>query len=285
MGAIREQMRQDLVLRGYSQHTIREYLRAAKRIVRHFGRGAEELGADEVRQYLVHRADAQASPSVLKMEVAGLRFLYGVTLGRPEVVAQVGWPKVPRRLPAVLAGSEVERLLEAVRLPVLRAVLLTAYAAGLRVGEACRLKPSDIDSQRMLIRVREGKGGDERHVMLSGRLLGELRSYWREVRPSGPYLFPDRCGQGHICPRTVQRAARQAAVRAGIGKRVTPHVLRHSFATHLLEAGGDIRAIQVLLGHRSIETTTRYVHVSRAHVGRLKSPLDLLGTKAGEVLG
>jgi site-specific recombinase XerD len=243
------------------------------------------MGLFEVRMYLVHRADAGASPSVLKMEVAALRFLYGVTLGRPEEVAEVCWPKVPQRLPVVLAGSEVERLLEAVRSPVLQIVLRTAYAAGLRVGEACRLTVGDIDSQRMLIRVREAKGGRERHVMLSEKLLGKLRAYWREVRPCGPYLFPDRTGESHICPRTVQRAARQAAVEAGIRKRVTPHVLRHSFATHLLEAGGDIRAIQVLLGHRSIETTTRYVHVSRAHVGRLKSPLDLLGTKAGEVLG
>jgi site-specific recombinase XerD len=137
----------------------------------------------------------------------------------------------------------------------------------------------------MLLRVRDGKGRRERYVRLSERLLEDLRDYWRRVRPVGPYLFPGQAGCGHVCPTTVQRVVRQAAVEAGIAKRVTPHVLRHSFATHMLEAGADIREIQLLLGHASIQTTSRYVHVSRRHLARLKSPLDLLGTREGEVLG
>jgi site-specific recombinase XerD len=279
---IRERMRQDLVLRGYSPFTIREYLGAARRFVAHFRRRPDELGREEVRGYLVHRADSGASPSVQKMDVAALRFLFAVTLGRPEVVAELGWPKVPLRLPCVLSAAEVERLLEALRSPLLQAVVKTAYAGGLRVREVCALVPADIDSQRMLLRVREGKGGRERYVMLSERLLEVLRDYWRNVRPPGPYLFPGRGGRGHINPTTVQRAVHQAAARAGIGRRVTPHTLRHSFATHLLEHGADIREIQILLGHGSIQTTSRYVHVSERHVAKLTSPFDRLGAKEDE---
>jgi integrase/recombinase XerD len=263
MGATRERMREDLELRGYSPHTIREYLRCAGRYVAHFMRHPDRLGEADVRAYLVHRARCGASQSSQKMDVAALRFLYRVTLGRPEVVEGVGWPKVPVRLPAVLSGSEVARVLAAVRSLGLRVALMTAYAAGLRVNEVCRLAPADIDSQRMLLRVREGKGGRERYVMLSQRLLEALREYWRQARPQGPYLFPGHGRRGHVAVCTLQRAVARAARDAGVSKRVTPHVLRHSFATHLLEAGGDIRQIQVLLGHASIQTTARYGPVRR----------------------
>lgn len=282
MGAVRERMGQDLRLRRYSENTIREYLRSAKRFVAYFMRHPSGLGAKEVRAYLMHRVESGASPSVQKMDVAAIRFLYAVTLNRPEVIAEMVWPKVPWRLPSILSDGEVSSLLDGFRSPKMRLVVMTTYSGGLRVLEACRLEPGDIDSRRMLLRVREGKGGRERWVMLSERLLDSLREYWRQFRPSGPYLFPGRDGRGHVCPTTVQRAVREAAQQAGLSKRVTPHVLRHCFATHLLEDGADIREIQLLLGHRSIETTSRYVHVSRRHLARLKSPLDRLDAPEGE---
>lgn len=161
---------------------------------------------------------------------------------------------------------------------------MAAYGAGLRVSEACRLGVGDIDSRRGLIHVRDGKGGKDRFVMLSTRLLAVLREYWRAARPSGPYLFPGMDGAQPIDRHAVNRALRQAAVDAGIAKKVTPHSLRHAFATHLLEAGTDIRTIQVLLGHASISTTARYAKVSQRHVGRTTSPLDVLGTEEGRKL-
>jgi integrase/recombinase XerD len=164
-------------------------------------------------------------------------------------------------------------------------VAMTAYGTGMRVHEACSLRAGDIDSKRMLVHIRDGKRGRDRYVMLPERLLLCLREYWKAVRPPGDRLFPGRDPAGHIGADAVREAVRQAAVDAGITKRVAPHVLRHSFATHLLESGSDIRTIQVLLGHGSIRTTERYVKVSRAHVARSRSPLDLLGTEDGERLG
>jgi integrase/recombinase XerD len=224
-------------------------------------------------------------PSTVRVYVAALRFLYTVTLRRPEVVQYLRGPKVPRHVPTVLSGSEVAELLEAVHSVKYRAVLMTTYGAGLRISEVCRLRTEDIDSRRMLIHVREGKGGDSRYALLSPRLLAVLRAYWKETRPAGPYLFPGRRADRPITRETIRGALTRAATRCGLDKRVTPHLLRHSFATHLLESGTDIRTIQVLLGHRSIVSTQVYTQVSTRHLSQTRSPLDLLGTPAGKVLG
>ena len=208
------------------------------------------------------------------MHVAALRFLYTTTLRRPEEVVRIPWPKVPRTLPDILSRDEVLRLLDRVGNIKHRAVLSCAYGAGLRITEACSLTVKDLDSQRGLIHVRKGKRQLDRYVMLSERLLLLLREYWRQVRPEPPLLFPGEVSGQPISPRTVRESLKKAAVGLGIQKRVTPHSLRHAFATHLLEAGTDIRVIQALLGHGSIRSTQRYTAVSRRHVGRVKSPLD-----------
>ena len=208
-----------------------------------------------------------------------------VTLDRPEVVAGFKFPRQGRPLPDILSASEVEALLGRIASLRHRAVIMAAYGAGLRVSEACRLCVGDIDSRRGLIHVHDGKGGKDRYVMLSKRLLAVLREYWKAARPPGPYLFPGTDGADTVHRMMVNRALKQAAVDAGITKKVTPHSLRHTFATHLLEGGTDIRTIQVLLGHGSIRTTARYAKVSKRHVGRTTSPLDVLGTEEGRKLG
>jgi len=287
MSKTRDAMLADLELRRYRPSTKKEYLRCAGNFVLHYMRPAEELGEVEVRAFLLHLVRVRkASAFVHKMHVAAIRFLYTITLRRPEVVHWLPWPKVPRSLPVVLSGSEVLALLEAVESPKYRAIVMCAYGSGLRVSEACALTPADIDSKRMLIHVRDGKRSRDRYVMLGERLLEALRTWWRVERPAREsYLFSGAEAGSHASPKTVQFVVRKAAIAAGLEKRTTPHVLRHSFATHLLESGTDIRVIQVLLGHGSIRTTARYTHVSAAHVGRTKSPLDLLGTEAGKPLG
>jgi integrase/recombinase XerD len=287
MGKTRDQMLGDLELRRYSLSTKTEYLRCARNFVAYYMRPAEELGAPEVRAFLLHLVQVKhVSEATHKMHVAALRFLYAHTLGRPEVLPALPWPKVGKPLPVVLSGSEVQRLLEAIESRKYRALLMCAYGAGVRVSEVCELKPQDIDSGRKLIHIRDGKRRRDRYVMLSERLLEALRMYWRAERPARDgYIFPGAKPGSHVAPETVRAVVRKAATAAGLAKHVTPHTLRHCFATHLLEAGTDTRVIQELLGHGSIRTTGRYTHVSARHVGRTKSPLDLLGTKEGEPLG
>lgn len=280
------QMEAEMKLRNFSPRTQQEYLRVVRAFSTRFGKAPEELGTQQVREYLLDVRDRrQLSPSTLKVYRAALRFFYASTQGRPEVVAAVGSPKVPRKLPQVLSGSEVEALFGAIRSLKYRAVVMTTYAAGLRISEACQLKPHDIDSTRMLLHVRHGKGGDERCLMLSQRLLAALRAYWRAERPTGPFLFPGSSPHRALTPDSVRRVIKKALGQAGLTKPVTPHMLRHSFATHLLETGADIRTIQVLLGHRSIRTTQIYTHVSQSVVARTKSPMDVLSTQEGRVLG
>lgn len=285
MGILRDRMEADLQLRNFRPGTQAIYLRCARKLVEHYRRSPAELGEGEVRAYLLHlRNERGLSPATLRVYTAALKFLYEVTLGRPSVVSSLGSPRVAFRLPEVLSGSEVERLLGALRSAKHRAVASTLYGAGLRVGEACRLSVEDIDSRRMLIHVRDGKGGRNRYSVLSPRLLLVLREYWRCERP-GALLFPGFTHSGTVSAEAVREALRRAARRGGIRKRVTPHVLRHSFATHLLETGTDIRTIQVLLGHRSIRTTQLYSQVSGAMIARTESPFDLIGTPRGQVLG
>jgi site-specific recombinase XerD len=280
MGVLRERMAVDLRLRGLSPVTQRMYLGCAARFVAYHRRSPAALGETETRAFLDHLVrERGVSRSTHGVYVAAIHFLYRVTLDRPAVVQRIPYPRrVRERLPEILSPGEVAQLLTAVRLLKHRAMVMVAYGAGLRVSELCALTAADIDSARMLIRVRAGKGDKDRYVMLSTRLLATLRAYWRQRPPHGDYLFPSpRPGQP-LSRKAIWHVLRRAAVRARLRKRVTPHLLRHSFATHLLEAGTDIRVIQVLLGHRSLRTTARYALVSRAHVGTVQSPLDALPT-------
>jgi site-specific recombinase XerD len=278
MGQVRDRMAVDLRLRGLSPETQRRYLHCAERFVTHHRRSPTRLGEAEIRAFLDHLVREQrVSRSTLRVYVAAIQFLYRVTLDRPVAVRRILFPRPDgARLPEILSPAEVERLLDAVRRPKHRAMLMTMYGAGLRVSELCALLPTDIDSQRMVIRVRAGKGDHDRYVMLSPRLLATLRAYWRQRPPRGPYLFPSPRPDKPLSRMAVFRVVRVAARRAGLHKRVNPHMLRHCFATHLLEAGTDIRVIQVLLGHHSIRTTARYLLVSRTHVATVTSPLDAL---------
>jgi site-specific recombinase XerD len=244
------------------------------------------MGENEIRQFLLHLAtEKQAGPGKRQSYVAGLKFLYGVTLDRPEVAARIPWPKVAQKLPDILSGTEVENLFQAIESPKCRAVVMTAYGTGLRLSEVCRLSIDDIDSRRMVIHVRQGKGRKDRYVMLPERILLMLRRYWVIERPAMPLLFPGQRPGRCVSHSAVQRAVRESAAAAGITKRVTPHVLRHSFATHLLELGTDVRVIQMLLGHRSIQTTMRYTRVSGQHIARTESPIDVLGTPKQKRIG
>jgi integrase/recombinase XerD len=285
MGELYDRMALDLKLRNLAAATRKEYLRCCCGFVRYHMKSPRELGEAALKEYLEHLLLRGAGPETLKMNVAGLKFLYGVTLDRPKVAERLLWPKVPHRKADILSGSEVLKLLGAVKSLVPAMALATAYGAGLRISEACRVRVEDIDSRRGLLHVRLGKGGKDRYVMLSPRLLVALRRYWVEVRPQGPWLFPGRKAGTHLSPSAVQVALKEAVKAAKLKKRITAHSLRHAFATHLLETGNDIRLIQALLGHASIRTTARYAQVSRNLVTRTKSPLDLLGTQEGAVLG
>lgn len=284
MGKLKQKMKEDLQLRCYRPVTISKYLREAERFAEYYGKSPAKMGEEQIRDYLVHLA-IKVGPNAVKLSVAALKFLYTHTLDMPEEVVRIPWPRTPKPLPDILSGTEVLRLLESVRSMKHRMVMMAAYGTGMRVIEACSLKPKDIDSSRMLIHLRDGKRRRDRYLMLPERLLLCLREYWKSERPTGEWLFPGQKPTCHIGADAIRHAVRKAAADAGISKHVTPHILRHSFATHLLETGSDIRTIQVLLGHGSIRTTERYVKVSKAHVARVKSPLDLLGTKEGAALG
>jgi site-specific recombinase XerD len=278
-------MVQDLKLAGYSPSTQRIYLLYAKKFSQHFRRSPELLGEREIRRYLLHLLDErQLSHDAYRQAHSALKFLYSVTLHRPFDLPCVPRKRRPRALPDVLSGTEVRRLFENFRSPKYRMAAMTLYGAGLRVSEACRLRPGDIDSRRMLIHVRLGKGRKDRFVTLSRRLLESLRVYWRAHRPPD-YLFPGKGLDGHVSAESLRKAVFLAARDAGLRKRVTPHLLRHCFATHLLETGTDVAVIRLLLGHQDIDTTTRYTSVSTRLLARVRVPLDLLEAPEGRVLG
>jgi site-specific recombinase XerD len=209
------------------------------------------------------------------MYVAAFKFFYRVTVKRPEVVAEISYPKVPLKLPDVLSRDEVEVLLSKMRSLKYRALFMVAYGGGLRISEACGLRVGDIDRKRMMIHVRAGKGNKDRYVVLSPRLLESLEQYWRFAKPRGQWLFPGRYGDRPLTRHAANMALLRVLADRSIKKHITPHSLRHAFATHLLEAGTDLRAIQILLGHCSITTTARYTHMTARHMGRMTSPLDL----------
>jgi site-specific recombinase XerD len=279
-------MEADLRLRNLRPSTQETYLGYVRTFAFYHKRSPADMGTKEVRDFLVHlRDERKLQPMTIRGYVAALKFLYTATLDRPEVVGPWLAPRVVKKLPVVLSGTEVEAVLGAIESITYRAVLMTTYGAGLRIKEACRLQVADIDSKRMLIYIRDGKGGKQRYSMLCKRLLEMLRAYFKQVRPSGDYLFPGQKQGSHLSDSSVRKALASAIMDCGIEKRVTPHVLRHSFATHLLDTGTDIRTIQVLLGHSSIQTTQVYAQVSPQHIGRVTSPLDLLGTREAKVLG
>jgi site-specific recombinase XerD len=285
MGEHYDRMQADMKLRGLSAETQRMYLANASAFVRFCKRSPTELGAEDVRAFLIHIEQSGVSASRRNGYRSALKFLYERTLKLPAVVADTVPAKIPMRLPSVLSGTEMEAILTNIPNPKYRAILFVMYAAGLRVNEACSLQVKDIDSKRRLIHVRLGKGNKDRYVMLSERLLVALRQYWVLNRPEGPYLFPGAVAGRPVRTATVAQAVTRATREAGIAKQVTPHVLRHSFATHLLETGTDVRVIQVLLGHASIRTTARYTRVSARHIGQVESPLDMLGTEKARILG
>ena len=272
---LRRRMIEDMTLRNLSPATQRSYLHAVAKFSRFFGRSPDRLGLEDVRAFQVHLVSTGMSWPALNQTVCALRFFYGVTLGHGEIPERIPYARAPRKLPVVLSADEVVRFLEAVPSLKTRAALTTAYAAGLRASEAVGLRVGDIDSKRMVIRVEHGKGGKDRYVMLSAQLLGILRTYWRLARPKD-WLFPGRAESRPIDVQVLYSACRSAGVAAGLGKRVTVHTLRHSFATHLLENGTDIRIVQVLLGHNNLSSTARYTQVSTGLIRRTVSPLDRL---------
>ncbi len=277
MGQLREKMEADLKIGGYSEGTQRIYLYYAKKYAAYFQRSPEEMGEDEVREFLLHLVTEQTvSRSTLKQVRAALKFLYGVTLNRPVEVEWLPTIRKQRRLPVILSSTEVVSFLTAVQATKYRAVLTSIYAGGLRISEACRLLPGDIDSDRKVITVR-GKGDKERYTMLSARLLDCLRDYWKQERPRRDgWLFPGGTKAGHASPETIRNVFHKVVTAVGITKKVTPHSLRHSFATHLIESGVDVTVVQALLGHSSILTTQIYTHVSVEQIASTRSPLDLL---------
>jgi site-specific recombinase XerD len=276
MTPLRRRFIDDMTLRNLAPRTIATYVDRVARFARHFGASPELLGMEQVRAYLLELIQVQgASWSLFNQTQAALRFLYRTTLGRAWDTGVLRYPRRARSLSVVLGAMELDRFFAAVPGLKFRAILMTAYAAGLRVSEVVRLRVGDIDSRRMVVHVRQGKGGKDRYVMLSPRLLEWLRAYWKAARPRD-WLFPGRDPRRPIHVTTVELVCRQAAQRAGLGKRVTPHTLRHSFATHLLEAGTDLRTIQMLLGHRSLQTTAVYTHVSAERLHATASPLERL---------
>jgi integrase/recombinase XerD len=277
MGKLHDQMSEDLVLKAYSPHTQRAYLRCARHFAKHYMRSPEEMGAQEVRDFLLHLfRDRKASPATLDMYVNALKFLYNLTLKRPDAVEGISHPKRPKTLPVILSPEEVLRIFAAIRSVKHKAIIATAYAAGLRISEVCGLRFADIDSQRKRIHVRSGKGKKDRYVMLGESLLDLLRQYYQKARPQGEYLFPGYNPQRPICTTAVSQVLRKVVRQTGLTKKVSMHTLRHCFATHLLEAGTDIRILQVLLGHSSIRTTLRYTHITDRLVQKLVSPLDII---------
>jgi site-specific recombinase XerD len=270
-------MIEDMQIRNLTPHTQRAYVEQVVRFARHFRKSPEHLGPAEIRTYLLYLAhDKHLAASSIIVAVSALRFFYTITLKRSWIVKDdIPTGRQAKKLPVVLSQDEVARFLAAVDNLKHRVILTVCYATGLRISEAVRLTPAAIDSQRMVIRVEQGKGRKDRYVMLPAKLLAMLRDYWKRTHP-GQWLFPgDRPGQP-ICPLTINHTCREVRQQCGIGKPVTPHALRHAFAVHLLEAGTDLRTIQLLLGHRNLGTTARYLLIATSKVCATASPLESL---------
>ncbi len=281
MTRLRQTMLEELERRNFSQSTTRSYLRTVEDFARYFHRRPDQLGPAHVREYQAYLfTKRKLASNTVMQRLAALRFFFIKTLRKPWSVAETPYPKKVVHLPTILSPEEVARLIDSADTPFHRMLLMTAYATGLRRAELAHLRVNDIDSQRMVIHVQSGKGRQDRDIMLSPKLLEALREYWRGLRRKPKvWLFPGNrwhTADHPITTKVVWSACRAAAQRAGITKRVYPHLMRHCFATHLLEAGADLRTIQVLLGHRDLEETTIYLHLSQKHLGATASPLDSL---------
>jgi integrase/recombinase XerD len=272
---LRQRLIDDMTIRHFAPRTQDAYIRAIRRFSTFLGASPDQAGFEDVRRYQLFLIETGASPPTINHAVTALRFLFQVTLHRPEVMQPIPFVPEPRKLPVVLSPDEVARLLEAAPTLKSKAALSVAYGAGLRASEVVTLKVSDIDSTRMVIRVEQGKGRKDRYVMLSPQLLALLRAWWKAARPQG-WLFPGQNRVNPLTPRQLNRACHAAARLAEIDKPVSLHTLRHSFATHLLEQNVDIRVIQVLLGHTKLDTTARYTRVATQLIRTVMSPLDHL---------
>ena len=276
MTPLRQRMIEDMRVRNLSPNTQRLYVDRVAKFAKYFGKSPELLGPEDIRTYQVYLMNQKrASTSMLQQTVCALRFLYRSTLGKEWTLQYIPFPKQEKKLPVVLSQDEISRFFESVPNLKHQAFLMTAYATGLRVSEVASLRVADIDSQRMMIRIEQGKGWKDRYVMLSPNLLEVLRAYWKVARPKD-WLFPGRPPIRPITRECIHQVCVKAAAAAGLTKRVSVRALRHAFATHLLESGTNIRVIQILLGHRSLRTTARYTHVSAATICSTCSPLDLL---------
>jgi integrase/recombinase XerD len=276
MGALRQRLIEDLRVRNYSPRTVQAYVAAVVKLTRHFRRAPDQLNGEDIRAFQVHLLAKKTSWSQFNQIVAGLRFFYATTLGRPDVVVMLPYGKKPKVLPSVLSVDEVMQLLAAARPGRERILLQTAYACGLRITELVRLQVTDIDASRMVVIVRQGKGHKDRQVPLSARLLSELRQWWRQHQ-TRPWLFPGgkRSAQRPLHVGSVQRMCQHVVARAQLRKPATVHTLRHSYATHLLEAGVDVVTLQRLLGHTSLATTAHYLHVSTRQLQKVPDLLAL----------
>jgi site-specific recombinase XerD len=275
---LRQRMIDDMTARRFKEKVQKDYVRHVKTFAAFLGRSPDTATSEDLRRFQLHMAKQQIGAPTINSAIAALRFFFIVTLERPDLVRPLRIVSEPRKAPVVLSQEEVARLLEAAPGLKYKAALSVAYGAGLRVSEVANLKVSDIDRERMTLRVEQGKGQRDRYVMLSPRLLELLREWWHAARPQ-VWLFPGQNPINPITPRQLNRAVTAAKDLAGISKRVSPHILRHSFATHLLEQGADIRVIQVLLGHAKLETTALYTRVAVSTIRDVESPLERLSLK------
>jgi integrase/recombinase XerD len=275
---LRQRMIEDMSLRHFGEKTQKDYIRAVKNLTIFLGRSPDTASNEDLRLFQLHLAENRVGAPTINATVSALRFFFTVTLDRADAVRHLTFVHEPRKLPVVLSPEEVARFLEAAPGVKYKAALSVAYGAGLRVSEVAALKVSDIDSKRMMLRVEQGKGGRDRHAMLSPVLLELLRDWWRIARPKA-WLFPGRDPLQPMSTRQLNRACHAAANMAEITKRVSPHTLRHSFATHLLEQNTDIRVIQVLLGHAKVDTTALYTHIATNTIRAVMSPLERLSLK------
>jgi integrase/recombinase XerD len=274
---LRKMMLEELQRRNYAQSTVEAYVSALRDFAGYFKRPPDQLGPDHIRQFQLYLLrDRKLATNTVKQRMAAIQFFFARTLKRPYLRGDFPYPKSPQRLPAILSQEEVTRLIDSASNLSHRAMLMILYSTGVRRSELVHIKVSDIDSERMVIHIRQGKGSKDRDVPLSSKLLDTLREYWRWAKPK-TYLFPGQSGGDvPLTTKAVWHACQDAVHRAGIPKRISPHSLRHSYATHLLESGADLRTIQLLLGHADIKHTTVYLHLSQRHLHAVTNPLDTL---------
>ena len=288
MTHVRRAMLEELQRRNYAKNTIYYYLKAVERFAKHFHRPPDQLNHTHLREYQAYLLrERQLEPRTVKLHVSALRFFFVKTLKRPYMLEDMPFPKVPRRLPAILTTEEVARLIDGAKTLTHRTMLMVLYSTGMRNAELRHLQVRDIDSRRMLIHIQHGKGGRDRYVPLSATLLETLRVYYRWMRPK-TWLFPGTIQNGRadkpITPKVVWDACRAAASRAQLEKRVSPHLLRHSYASHLVEAGADLRTVQLLLGHVKLEHTVIYLHLSQRHLQAVANPLDAISVSGADTV-